>query len=828
MKKLRGLTAKVFTSILSCALVTLVILGGVSIHNSSGALEESAIETLTWTARYHAAEFSREMGVLETQIGTLADHVIDALDTAQLEDKAARAAYMKDLLTPYIMDFANHTTGKSAWVYMDSGWGGSEMRISFADQDNDGTSEAQAVYDDSYFTQEPTQTDDKYWWLGPKTEGRGVWTNPHLRTLGDGSTKYQISYSLPIMLDGEFLGVAGGCYSFSGLMDAVSEIRVMDSGYAALYNEKFDVISHPNFNSGTRISSENLTTLENGSLADMYGAFQNSDYGVAKYHLFNEERVAAFCKLDNGWIFTLNPDVMDLYRPVYKIIGILLAAGVLCILLAVIWSWKAGLRIVRPILALAEDAKIFGTGDLSHHVKITTEDELAVLGESLNSMARNVSVLQKAMERLAYYDPLTGIRNLSKFKIDGVKMVKSHQELKYVVVKLDVEQFKVFNELCGFTEGDRMIRYIANELSRMLDDSCELVCRVGSDEFALLLAYKTLESVDHRRQTFEKSLEDFSRELNIRVTCPTGRYFMEPGEFDMTQAYENVNLAHRLAKQRPAPKILDYDQKVKEIANQERQIEQHQETALLMGEFKLFLQPKYRLSDETIVGAEGLIRWNSPKMGMVYPNSFIPLFERNGFVTKIDMWMLEQVCKTLREWLDRGIEPVNISVNFSRLHLGNPNFLNEICHIADSNNVPRSLLEVELTETVLFDHGDLLVSFLRDLHDAGFRFSMDDFGSGYSSLGLLKNLPVDVVKLDRSFFVDAIDVKRERTVITSVIEMAKKLEISTVAEGVEDKAQIDFLKELGCDIVQGYYYAKPMPVADFNRRMDEERSKVKA
>lgn len=206
---------------------------------------------------------------------------------------------------------------------------------------------------------------------------------------------------------------------------------------------------------------------------------------------------------------------------------------------------------------------------------------------------------------------------------------------------------------------------------------------------------------------------------------------------------------------------------------------------------------------------------------MVFPSDFIPIFEKNGFILKLDYYMFERVCQTIRYWFDGGIAVTGISVNLSRLHLENKNLVPELCAIADTYHVPHNLLEVELTETVAMENEEALHSLAEQFHEAGMRLSIDDFGSGYSSLGILNTLVFDTIKLDRSFFTDTADLSRSQVIIQAIIQMAQALKITTIAEGIEEAHQVDFLRKLNCDAVQGYFYAKPMPVADVTRLLTE-------
>ncbi len=424
------------------------------------------------------------------------------------------------------------------------------------------------------------------------------------------------------------------------------------------------------------------------------------------------------------------------------------------------------------------------------------------------------------LERVAYIDELTGARNFSKFKMDAQRLLEEYENTRYIIIKLDVENFRLLNEMHGFMEGDRILINISRALDRIIDRETEIYARIVADEFVILLRYSEEIEINKSGHRFEKLFYEFmGSDLRHSIMFPTGRYVIEPGETDISTIFEKVNFAHRMAKVSGKKKTYDYDSQMKIKAIEQKEIENKMEIALQREEFILYLQPKYRLKDEQIVGAEALVRWKKENIDLVYPGTFIPIFERNGFITKLDMYMLDKACGVIKGWIDSGIPPVTVSVNFSRLHINNKDFIDKICRTLDKYKIPRNTIEIELTETAIFDNVEVLKDVLFELHNAGFTLSMDDFGIGYSSLGLLKNLPVDVIKIDRSFFVDASDQHRSRAVIETILDMTKKLNIHTVAEGVEDREHIDLLRELGCETVQGYYYAKPMPSEEFSEML---------
>ncbi len=235
------------------------------------------------------------------------------------------------------------------------------------------------------------------------------------------------------------------------------------------------------------------------------------------------------------------------------------------------------------------------------------------------------------------------------------------------------------------------------------------------------------------------------------------------------------------------------------------------------NEFKILLQPKFDIKTEKVVGAEALIR-REKEGKLIMPKSFIPNYEKTGIITKLDMFVFESICKKLREWNDKGYKLLPIAINESRRHLYNENHVNELEQVVKYYKVNPNLIELELTETVVVENIESAKEAERKVHSLGFVVSMDDFGVGYSSFYMLKNINIDILKIDKSFSDEVIDDKRGRIILESIIDMSKKLEIKTVAEGIETKEQVEYLRQIGCDMVQGYYYQEPIPIEEFEKK----------
>ncbi|MBY1407178.1 EAL domain-containing protein, partial [Clostridioides difficile] len=294
-------------------------------------------------------------------------------------------------------------------------------------------------------------------------------------------------------------------------------------------------------------------------------------------------------------------------------------------------------------------------------------------------------------------------------------------------------------------------------------------------------------------------------------------YKISKSDNDINTIMDRANTARKTIKGGHKNSFAFYDKEMHKKILKEKEIENSMVDALNNGEFIVYFQPKYSLSDYQIIGAEALVRWDNPQKGLIPPIEFIPVFERNGFIVNIDFYVFEEVCKKIREWMDEGQKVVPISVNLSRMHFVNSNFIEKFKLIVDKYKIPTRLIELELTETAVLDNIEGLLDTMNNLKEKGFVISMDDFGTGYSSLNLLKELPVDILKLDRAFFTEKDESNNEKIVISNVIKMAKELKMKVISEGVETISQVEFLKQIGCDMVQGYLFSKPMPVKEFEK-----------
>lgn len=432
------------------------------------------------------------------------------------------------------------------------------------------------------------------------------------------------------------------------------------------------------------------------------------------------------------------------------------------------------------------------------------------------------------MEELVNKDKLTGHISYSRFLLEAEEFIKNNKSKKLAVYYGDIKNFKYINDTYGYDVGDKLIIHITNVIKDILGDSGKFA-RISAESFAIINPYEHREDFIGEVYTALDRISDFPefKKENYRIGIYVGVYCCE--DFDnkpkISKMIDRANMAQKSIKGSNEYHLAFYSEDIRERIIAEKEIEKRMRNALLSGEFVVFYQPKYSVKTGEIYGAEALVRWNSPQRGLLLPDKFIPLFEQNGFIINLDQYVFENVCKTIRKWIDNGKKVVSISINVSRVQFYRLDFVKRYTKIKNKYNIPDGLLELEFTESIVLENIELLRKIVNNLKNNGFVCSIDDFGSGYSSLNILKNLPMDILKLDKLFFKDSENIDRDRALVASVVTMARALKMKTVSEGIETWNQVNFLKEIGCDIIQGYVYSEPVSKNRFEHLMEGKKRK---
>lgn len=416
-----------------------------------------------------------------------------------------------------------------------------------------------------------------------------------------------------------------------------------------------------------------------------------------------------------------------------------------------------------------------------------------------------------AMINQFQYDQLTGIYSKEYFYQRVREFLRQNPGKRCDIICSDIENFKLINDVFGVAAGDQLLCGIA-ELYRKMTGHHGIYGRLNADQFVCLLMHDG----DYTDEMFIGASEQVNALSNARsVVMKWGIYSVEDRNVSVEQMCDRALLAARSIKGQYGKYFAYYDDKLRDELLRQQGIIDSMEKALGEEQFLIYLQPKYRIRDDGLAGAEALIRWKHPDWGFQSPAEFIPLFEKNGFITKLDQYVWDKTCSYMWEWDDKGYPPVPISVNVSRADIYNEDIADILMQTVQKYGLSPSRLHLEITESAYTENPNQIIETVGYLRDLGFIIEMDDFGSGYSSLNMLNQMPIDILKLDMKFIQSETAKPMNQGVLQFIMELARWMHLGVVAEGVETREQLERLIETGCDYVQGYFYAKPMPEREF-------------
>ena len=426
--------------------------------------------------------------------------------------------------------------------------------------------------------------------------------------------------------------------------------------------------------------------------------------------------------------------------------------------------------------------------------------------DSILFIKRDITTLYEA-ER----DELTGLLNRHGFCRQARELINKHHDITFELICFDIDRFKIYNDTFGTHSGDKLLREISR-IKESVNYSNGLYARLESDHFAILLPYSkgTPELIHNIIQNWLTV-----QPCNLKLTTSFGVYLINDRTIDVNLMCDRAIMALRSVKSSYSDKIAYFDENMRGVILAEQELVNDMETALKQNQFKVYFQPLINYNNNTIIGAEALVRWQHPKKGLIMPSDFITVFEKNGFIARMDEYVWEQVCIILSGWKDAGLSTLPISINISRHEIYSLDLGNHLTSLIEKYNLQPSMLRLEITESSYMQDPTQLISFVTDIKKRGFSVEMDDFGSGYSSLNTLKEVHVDTLKLDMKFIEAGQDDTRAEKILNSIVRMADWLDCSVIAEGVETKEQADYLRSLGCVHMQGFYFSRPMPSDEY-------------
>ena len=416
------------------------------------------------------------------------------------------------------------------------------------------------------------------------------------------------------------------------------------------------------------------------------------------------------------------------------------------------------------------------------------------------------------VQKLAFIDNLTGIRNYNKFFMDCNSKLDTRGSKSYAVIYFDIDNFKMINDTFGYDYGDNLLRLVAN----LIDSVCgqnDIFGRLSNDYFGIMTEYKNdldlIKMLNQIKNKINTTLGQYQSKMEVILSA--GIYVIPPEEKDLNTAINKANMARGTIKGQHHKYYAFYNENIRNRLSDEKKIEGDIIEALKENQFEIYYHAKYGVKSEKMAGMEALIRWRHPERGFISPDEFIPVAEKCGSIISIGRWVLRTVCRDMQNWQKEGLPLLPVSVNLSRVELYQSNLIETVIHTIRSYDIPFDKIELELTESAALSDLEYISNIMRGFKQYGIKISMDDFGTGFSSLSCLRSIPIDILKLDRSFMLDIETDEKSRSILKAIITLAKSLGLTVVAEGVETKEQRDFLREVGCDLIQGYFYAKPEP-----------------
>ncbi|AXU83340.1 hypothetical protein HMPREF3081_02615 [Clostridium sp. HMSC19D02] len=425
---------------------------------------------------------------------------------------------------------------------------------------------------------------------------------------------------------------------------------------------------------------------------------------------------------------------------------------------------------------------------------------------------------KKRFKRIFYTDNLTKIKNQVAFENRAIEILHNASNKEYVMLNIDIDNFKYINDTHGYEYGDKVLIIVAAALSKTFNIK-ETCARIGSDNFVILAKYRDSLLEDIREMLTNAIISELDMNVTQTISYCIGAYLVEIdnlGYKSINSMMDKANIAHKVSKTRGISSTVWYNENLLKQLQMENSIYNYMYKAIENEEFHMYLQPKFQISSLNVVSAEALVRWFSPELGFLSPDEFIPLFEKSGFIIELDFYMLKKACSFVKKtFMKKNQYTYPIAVNFSRVTIYQNSFYQRFLDTVKEYEIPFKYIEIEVTESAFNEISQPVISILEELKKLGFLISMDDFGSGYSSLSLLCSLSINGLKLDKSLLKETFNREKVYSIIQCIIEMSHRIGMSVVCEGIETKKDLEFLNTVKCDVGQGFYFSKPIEEKEF-------------
>lgn len=586
--------------------------------------------------------------------------------------------------------------------------------------------------------------------------------------------------SVPIVNENGLIGIVLGINDMSSLTDKLKMGMYEGKGCLYIINESGDILYSNNmYNKGSNL----YEFFDESSIDKAKHDYKGNDYWDITGEIDGKKSYFGFSKIDNtNWYTVASIPEANIFLQMQDSAKVIISLLIIVILLS--------LSICSYIIKMQK-------------------------------------INEKKIMDIAFRDSLTGLINYNKFVSEAEDCLLRQRKKQWVLVCFDIDKFKLINDIHGYKIGDEILKIISNNLRYYFKEDV-IYARLGGDTFGVFLENKEESKIYEIAEFIKQNIGNIeSRKklnLEINIDLSIGIYKIEDEEINIKKFIDNADMARLKSKETRYREYVVFDENMSREKKKILQMERDLFLAIKNKEFSLHYQPKFNINTGKIVGAEALIRWIHPTMGMVSPMEFIPIAEKTRFINNIGQWVFNEVCRKLRSWIDEGIEVVPIAINLSRVELYQQNLVDMLKFGIYRYKIDPKLIEIEITESTALNDIEFINEKLSEIKALGIKVAMDDFGTGNSNLSNLKNIKIDVLKLDRSLLLDIENNAKTELMVKSIVDLSNNLSLNTVCEGVENMSQVEILKGTGCEIVQGYVFSKPVEMEKYKTLLLNNRN----
>ena len=623
----------------------------------------------------------------------------------------------------------------------------------------------------------------------------------------------------------------------NGAEDVLKAFASSPDVHAAIIYDTGDVILASYIKTGLDIKIsdinalylQDITTNKSTHIHDETKALNNKVH-VIKDINFENEKI--------GKLF-IQADVSNLYSNLINYLIYTASVSLLALALASLLLLKLRESITRPLQNLSRLMDtVIKKNDYSLRANNDSDDEIGILSQGFNKMLAHIQVndeklahelserykTEEHLDKLAYHDVTTDLPNRHYFhqQLDRAVEHAITTKQKMVLLFLDLDNFKIVNDTLGHKTGDLLLKQASARLSNVLRQN-DYICRIGGDEFAIII--ENISNIDDVTIVAEKCIESLTNPFVFEghkffIGVSIGISICPDDTITANNLLVNADMAMYNIKHRGKNNYQFFNSEMNDAHSRKFQLESDLRNAIELNQMELYYQPQVNSENGLLTGVEALMRWNHPEKGLISPDEFIPIAEETGLILSLGDWLIKTSCRHGKQLVDSGLKDITIAINISGFQIREDTFIDNISNALTRSGLNPSQLELELTESILIDDSTLVIDKVNQLKGLGVHVAIDDFGTGFSSMSYLKSFPITTLKIDKSFISGLPQSSEDMAITRAIIAMAHGMNIKVIAEGVEHEDQVDFLRSHACDVLQGYYYAKPMPFNEFMKLKD--------